>query len=438
MSDEDAKTEQPTPDPLPDIDVRSAIAEVIALAGAQDAATDYEDEHQKQVEEAPIVRLANTILQSAIKEKASDIHIEPDRRNIRVRFRIDGVLHEAIQMPGYITAPLTRRYKVLANVNIIEYRVPQQGQIGTRYDGIEYTLRFNTVPTHYGEKIIIRLSATSGAKLYINQVGFTPEVQAALEDLLFWRPGMLLIAAGNGQGKTTTQYTFLNRLNSVDKSIFAVAPDYDYTLPGITQATLNPGIGYTAEAALASIANLDAQVVALDRCRSREATQLALGMAAANTIVLQTLTASNALSALRYLTESAERGLIAEGLSGILAQTLVRRLCSNCKVFYEVTAQDLRRFGYKVTDPNESVQIARGTGCEQCLNTGYKGRLGLFELLTMNAELANMIVLRASEKDLKEAARANGMRELREDGLVKVLQGITTPEEVVRAVPMRM
>ena len=438
MSDEDATTEQPTPDPLLDTDTNSALSEVIAIVGAQGEDADPDDEVQRQVDAAPITRLANTILQSAIKEKASDIHIEPTHRNLYVRFRIDGVLHEVMQMPDYIKAPLTRRYKVLANVNIIEYRVSQQGQIRCVYAGNEYNLRFSTLPTQYGEKIVIHVSDSSIVKLGLNKFGFTPEMQAEVKNLLTSGPGMMLIAAGNGQGKTTTQYTLLNCVNSVDKSIFAVAPDYDYMLPGITQSTLNPRIGYTAEAALASIANLDAQVVALDRCRTREATQLALGMAAANMLVLQTLTASNAMSALRYLTESAERSLVAEGLSGILAQTLVRRVCSNCKEMYEVTAQDLRRFGYNAPDPNEKAQIARGRGCEQCRDTGYRGRIGLFELLTMNAELANMIVLRASEKDLKEAARANGMRELREDGLVKVLMGITTPEEVVRAVPMRM
>ncbi len=420
-----------------DVDTKSALCEVVALIGAQGESANYSSEVQSQVEDAPITRLASTILQCAIKEKASDIHIEPEKQTIRVRFRIDGNMHEVMQMPGYITAPLIRRYKILADVNIIEYRVPQQGRIGARYDGDEYNLRCNILPTLHGEKIVMRISASSGAKLYMNQVGFTPEMQADIEELLFWRPGMVLIAGANGQGKTTTQYTLLNRVNSADKSIFAVAPDYEYMLPGIMQSTLNSRIGYTAEVALASIANLDAQVVALDRCRTKEATQLALRMAAENVLVLQTLTAPNAFSALQFLMTNAQPELIAEGLSGILAQTLVRRLCSNCKEHYEVTARDLRRFGYNAPDPSEKVQIARGRGCEICRDTGYRGRMGLFEFAMLDADMAEMVVRRAPLTDLKKAAKANGMKELREDGLIKVLQGLTTPEEVERAVPIR-
>lgn len=277
MLEEEATTEQPIPesatdatqsDPLMDTDTYSALLEVIAITGAQGEAASFDEEVQRQIEEAPIVRLANTILQSAIKERASEANIEPEQNCVAVRFRLDGVLHVVMRMPRYILAPLTRRYKVLADVNIIEYRVPQQGQIRCRYAGDEYNLRYSSLPTPYGEKTTIHVPNSSIAKLTLNNLGFIPKMQEGIENLLYLRRGMLLIASGNGQGKTTTQHVLLNRLNNIGVSIFEVAPDYEYAMPGITQARLNPRIGYTAETALVSIADLGAEVVALDRCHT--------------------------------------------------------------------------------------------------------------------------------------------------------------------------
>ena len=425
-----------TPETVMDTDTKTALAEVIALAGAQgQIGRDSETSQtvQATVEEAPIVRLANTILQSAVKEKASDIHFEPDRRYIRVRFRIDGILHEVMQMPGYIKQPLTNRYKILADVNIIEYRVPQQGYIGTRYDGNAYNLRVHFSPTSYGEKIVMRVSDAQGPNLALNQIGLTSEAQTQAEGLL-GRRGLLILAGERGQGKTTTQYVLLNKLNTVDNGTFAVSNYYDFTPAGISQACLNPRIGYTADAALRSIADLDADVVAIDQGRDLTTLPTALQMAASGVLMLSTLDAADALRALRLLQSAADTDLLTENLSGILAQKLVRRICTNCKEDYLIPANDLRRFGYGASNPDERVQVARGAGCELCRKTGYKGRIALFELLTLNDQLADMVSRGAKRAALLEAARAGGMKDLREDSLIKILQGVTTPEEVAQVV----
>ena len=421
-----------------DTDVKSAMAEVIAITGAGKAAMDSEREDEalaKEVEEAPIVRLANTILQSAIKEKASDIHIEPDRRNIRVRFRIDGVLHEVMQMPGYIKSPLVARYKILSEMNIAERRIPQDGRIGTRFDNKEYDLRVSCLPSLHGEKIVMRILDKSSVMLGMNKLGFTPEMQTQIEELAAQPNGMLLSTGPTGSGKTTTQYSLLNKLNDIEKNILTVEDPCEYQLSGITQVQVNKKAGLTFSSALRSFLRQDPDIIMVGEMRDLETAEIAIESALTGHLVLSTLHTNDAPSAtIRLIDMGIEPFLISATIIGVMAQRLGRRICSNCKEYYEVPASDLRRFGYKVTDPNEMVQLARGKGCEMCRNTGYKGRVGFYELMTMNAEMAEMVVRRAPLTDLKEAAKANGMKELREDGLVKVLQGMTTPEEVMRVV----
>ncbi len=425
-----------------DTDTKSALAEVIALAGSRDEAAFFEDmasykEVAARVEEAPIVRLANTILQSAIKAGASHIHIEPNRRYTGVYFRIDGVLYELAAMPKYAQRPLIQRYKVLASVNIIEYRVPQSGEIGARYDGSAYNLIVSFLPTLHGEKVVIRIADPCLPKLTLDQLGFTPDVQARLEDVLTNRRGMLLIAGATGQGKTTTQYALLNKLIQSGLTAIAVDSVYDYELSGVTQVKLNKQIGYTAEEALASVALLDIDVVALGSCPSKEALNIALQMAADSQFVIHTLSSHGPAGVLnRLLNIGAAPSLIAEGVHSILVQRLARKVCAHCKESYEICADELRPFGYDSAGPYEMVQLARGKGCEMCRNTGYKGRIGLFELMTMNAEMAEATARGAGKNSLMEAVKANGMMEMREDGLIKILQGVTTLEEIMRVVPV--
>ena len=419
-------------------DVKADLAEAMAQYGARgDAAEGKEDEGNGEdgSDAAPIVRLANTILQQAIKERASDIHVEPDRRGIRIRYRVDGVMHETMQMPNYIKMPLTARYKIMAEMNIAERRLPQDGRIGIRYDGKDYDLRVSCLPNLHGEKIVMRILDKSSVMIGLNKLGFSDEVRDQLEELSQQPNGMLLSTGPTGSGKTTTQYSLLNKLNSIEKNILTIEDPCEYQLGGITQVQVNKKAGLTFASALRSFLRQDPDIIMVGEMRDLETAEIAVESSLTGHLVLSTLHTNDAPSAtIRLIDMGIEPFLISATVVGILAQRLGRKICNNCKETYEEDAVNLRRFGFKVQDPQQKVTLARGKGCEMCRHTGYKGRIGFYELLRMNAEIAEMVVRRSPLQDLKDAAKANGMHELREDGLDKVLQLQTTPEEVMRVV----
>ena len=413
--------------------MKLALAQYSAKAEVSDS--DDPDDGVKASEDAPIVRLANTIIQQAIKERASDIHIEPDRRTVRVRYRIDGVLHETMTMPNYIKMPLTARYKIMAEMNIAERRVPQDGRIGIKYDGKDYDLRVSCLPNLHGEKIVMRILDKGSVMIGLNKLGFTDEVRMQLEELSQQPNGMLLSTGPTGSGKTTTQYSLLNRLNDIEKNIVTVEDPCEYQLSGITQVQVNKKAGLTFSSALRSFLRQDPDIIMVGEMRDLETAEIAVESALTGHLVLSTLHTNDAPSAtIRLIDMGVEPFLIAATLVGILAQRLGRKICSNCKEAYEVPAIDLKRFGMEIDDPNQMIQLWRGKGCDVCRHTGYKGRIGFYELMRMNGEMAEMVVRRSPLTELKAAAKANGMHELREDGLLKVLAGQTTPEEVMRVV----
>ncbi len=421
-----------------DADMKSSMAEAMAQYGARgDAAgiDDDEESTEKLSSEAPIVRLANTIIQQAVRERASDIHLEPERKNVRIRYRIDGVLHETMQMPKYIQMPLTARFKIMADMNIAERRLPQDGRIGIRYEGKDYDLRVSCLPNLHGEKIVMRILDKSSVMIGLSKLGFTAEVQAQLEELAQQPNGMVLSTGPTGSGKTTTQYSVLHKLNSIEKNILTVEDPCEYQLGGVTQVQVNKKAGLHFSNALRSFLRQDPDIIMVGEMRDLETAGIAIEAALTGHMVLSTLHTNDAPSAtLRLIDMGVEPFMVSATLIGILAQRLGRKICTNCKEFYEVDASELRKFGFKPEDPMQKVQLARGKGCELCRQTGYKGRIGFYELMRMNAEIAEMVVRRAPLSDLKEAAKANGMHELREDGLLKVLEGITTPDEVMRVV----
>ncbi len=422
-----------------DGDAKATMAQAMAEFGARgDAAKDDDDEDAltKQVEEAPIVRLANAIIQQAVREGASDIHVEPDRKGMRVRYRIDGVMHETMQMPKYLQMPLTARFKIMSDLNIAERRVPQDGRIGIRFENKDFDLRVSCLPNLHGEKIVARILDKSSVMIGLNKLGFTPEVQTQLEELAQQPNGMILSTGPTGSGKTTTQYSVLNKLNSIEKNILTIEDPCEYQLSGITQVQINKKAGLDFGKALRSFLRQDPDIIMVGEMRDLETASIAVEAALTGHLVLSTLHTNDAPSAtLRLIEMGVEPFMVSATLVGILAQRLGRKICVNCKEFYEVDAVELRRFGMR-TDANspEKVQLARGRGCEMCRQTGYKGRIGFYELLRMNAEIAEMVIRRAPLADLKEAAKANGMKELREDGLIKILECQTTPEEVMRVV----
>jgi type IV pilus assembly protein PilB len=415
-------------------DISQAIAEARA---SSDTIIEAEDEEaaQQVAEQAPIIRLANALIQQAIVDRASDIHIEPQQRGVRVRYRIDGVLHETMTVPKNLQAPLISRYKIMADMNIAERRLPQDGRIEIRHSGKEYDLRVSSIPTPWGEKIVMRILDKTSILIGLDKLGFTAENQAEVEELVSQPNGMFLSTGPTGAGKTTTQYSILNKLNSVEKNIITIEDPIEYQLPGIAQVQVNRKAGLTFANALRHFLRQDPDIIMVGEMRDLETAEVAIEASLTGHLVLSTLHTNDAPSAVVRMSDmGVEPYLISATVIGVLAQRLGRRIDPNHMETYEVPAKDLRRFGFKVENPDEMITLHRGVPHEDNRFTGYRGRIGIYELMKMNAEIAELIVRRAPLADIKEAAKANGMKELREDGLIKILQGITTPEEVMRVV----
>lgn len=407
----------------------------LAVMGASDTGDDEEEAETDEQNTAPIVRLAYSIIQLAIKDGASDIHVEPQRDNVRVRYRIDGVLHEVMPLPKYVDKPLTSRFKIMSEMNIAERRAPQDGRIAIMLEKKDYDLRVNCLPTVYGEKIVMRILDKSSVLLGLNKLGFNADVQASLEEIITQPNGMLLMTGPTGSGKTTTLYSILHKLNTIEKNILTVEDPVEYQLPGIAQVHVNKKAGLTFATALRAFLRQDPDIIMVGEMRDLETASIAIESALTGHFVLSTLHTNDAPSSVIRLADmGVEEYLISATVVGILAQRLARRICNNCKTSYEVPASTLRRFGYKDLDDNQMVTLYRGVGCEKCRNTGYKGRCGIHELLTVNDEVREHIVRKSPVSNIREAAKAGGMHELKEDGLMKVLEGVTTPDEVMRVV----
>ena len=424
----------PAPDENFNSDIRSAIAGAQIARGRED--DDPGDaEAEKMADQAPIIKLANALIQQGIADRASDIHVEPQQRALRVRYRVDGVLMEAMTIPKNLQAPLVSRLKIMADMNIAERRVPQDGRIEVRHSAKEYDMRVSSIPTPFGEKIVMRILDKSSVMIGLGKLGFLEENQLKIEELTSQPNGMFLCTGPTGSGKTTTQYSVINKLNTVGVNIITVEDPIEYQLNGIAQVQTNRKAGLTFATALRSFLRQDPDIIMVGERRDLETAEIAIESSLTGHVVLSSLPPNDAPSAtIRMIDMGVEPYLISATVIGILAQRLGRRICAECKEPYEVPAMDLRRFGFKVEDPEEMVTLYRGRGCENCRETGYKGRIGFHELMVMNAEIAELVVRRAPLADIKEAAKANGMKELREDGLAKVLAGITDPQEVMRVV----
>jgi len=384
---------------------------------------------------APIIKLASAIIQQAISDRASDIHIEPGQRAIRVRYRVDGVLMEAMTVPRNLMAPLISRYKIMADMNIAERRIPQDGRIEVKYQEKEIDLRVSSIPTPFGEKIVMRILDKTSVQIGLEKIGFTEAHQLKIEELVSQPNGMFLCTGPTGSGKTTTQYSVLNKLNTVGVNIITAEDPIEYQLNGISQVQMNKKAGLTFATALRAYLRQDPDIIMVGEMRDLETAEIAIESSLTGHLVLSTLHTNDAPSAtLRLVDMGVEPYLIAATVIGVLAQRLGRRIDADHKESYEVPQMDLRRFGFNVTDPEALVQLYRGIPHDNNRMTGYRGRTGFHELMTLNSEIAELIVRRAPLNDIKEASKANGMKELREDGLEKVLLGVTTPEEVMRVV----
>ena len=421
---------------------RGDIAAIMAQAGAGRRQADDDldagkagDDEEKLAEQAPIIKLANSIIQVAISDRASDIHVEPGQRSVRVRLRIDGVLIEAMTVPRNLMAPLISRFKIMADMNIAERRIPQDGRIEVRHNNKEIDLRVSSIPTPFGEKIVMRILDKTSVMLGLDKIGFTESNQLQIEELVTQPNGMFLLTGPTGSGKTTTLYSVLNKLNTIGVNIITAEDPIEYQLAGIAQVQMNRKAGLTFATALRAYLRQDPDIMMVGEMRDLETAEIAIESALTGHLVLSTLHTNDAPSAtLRLIDMGVEPYLITATVIGICAQRLARKIDPENKEPYEVPAIDLKRFGMDFSDPDQQVTLYRGIPAETNRMSGYRGRMGIHELLTMNGEIAEMVVRRAPLGDIKEAAKANGMKELREDGLEKVLAGLTDPQEIMRVV----
>jgi len=386
------------------------------------------------VDEAPIIRAVNQILNSAIQAGASDIHIEPHRNDVKVRLRIDGVLQDIMSPPKSVQAPLISRIKILADMDIAERRLPQDGHIHLRAEGKEYDLRVSSLPTVLGEKIVLRLLDQSSTKVQLNDIGFDGPLLELWEGLITKPYGMILVTGPTGSGKTTTLYTSLARINTPERNIVSVENPVEYQIPRVNQVQVNPKVGLTFASGLRTILRQDPDVVLIGEIRDRETAEIAVQASMTGHLVLSTIHTNDAPGAVVRLRDMGiEPFLITSSLIGVLAQRLVRVLCPKCKEAYVPPVDALHRLGLDPVKAKD-VHLYRGRGCDHCRKTGYKGRIGVFELMVMTDPLRTLAVTGAPTEKLRAGAIAEGMRTLKDDAVQKVLEGITSFEEMLRVV----
>ncbi len=399
--------------------------ETEAAAVGEDAESAAELEQLRDMaSEAPVIRLVNAMIAQAVEKRASDIHIEPFEKEVKVRFRIDGVLQEQEPPPRELKAAVISRLKLMAKMNIAARRLPQDGRIKMKTLGREVDLRVSTLPTLYGESVVMRLLDRSAGDFYdLRNLGFDEHMLRRMEHFTSLPHGIFLVTGPTGSGKSTTLYSALKRINQSDKKIITIEDPVEYQMDGINQIHVNPQIGLTFAAGLRHIVRQDPDVIMVGEIRDYETAEVAIRAALTGHFVYSTLHTNDAPSAITRLTDmGVENYLICSSLVAVLAQRLVRVICTGCK----------ERDGERLTPSGEMVPAWRGRGCERCFGTGYLGRVGIFEMMEMNDEIRKLVMAGADAAVLTEAARRNGMRSLREDGWLKVAQGVTTAEEVLR------
>lgn len=415
-----------------------SIPEVDKIFGEFELTTDQQENEaiileDEVFDEAPVVRLINSIFIQAIEQKASDVHIEPAEHYVRVRYRIDGMLQEIMTLPKKIRSAVISRVKIMANMDIAEKRAPQDGRIMLKLGSQEFDLRVSSLPTVYGEKIVTRLLDKGSMKSYkLENVGFDPQSLNIFKNALKSSYGMLLITGPTGSGKTTTLYAALNEINTVEKNIVTVEDPVEYMLEGINQTQVNPRARMTFAAGLRAILRQDPDVILVGEIRDSETAEVAVKAATTGHLVLSTLHTNDAAGAFSRLVDmNIEPFLVASSVLGAVAQRLVRLICPNCRQSYVPPPDSPERL-FIGAGPEQPLMLYRGAGCNECRNSGYKGRMAILEVLPMTAGLRSLILIKASADEVKQKAHAEGMVTLRMDGIQKALRGLTTIEEVMR------
>ena len=386
------------------------------------------------IDDAPIVKLANLLIRQAIQDRASDIHVEPTERDVRIRFRVDGVLHEVMRPPKGVQAGLTSRLKIMAELNIAEKRIPQDGRLSATVGGKQVDLRVATLPTVYGEKIVMRVLDKSTALLDLADLGFLPSSMKRYEDIMTLPWGTILVTGPTGSGKSTTLYSTLNQINDAGRNIITIEDPVEYRLAGINQVQVNPKAGLSFASALRSILRSDPDVVLVGEIRDRETAMIAMEAALTGHLVLSTLHTNDAASTPSRLIEMGlEPYLISSAVSCIVAQRLVRRLCERCREPYEITDAEMEILSRE--GPLERPEfVYRSRGCTQCSKTGYRGRFAIHEVLIVSEALRMLVADRAHGDEIKRLSIDEGMITLRQAGVHNVLVGKTSVEELLRVV----
>ena len=374
--------------------------------------------------EAPVIRLVNAVIAQAVEKRASDIHVEPFEKDFRIRYRIDGVLYNQEQPPKELKAAIISRVKLMAKLNIAERRLPQDGRIKIKTLGREVDLRVSTLPTLYGESVVMRLLDRSAGDFYdLQKLGFTDDMLDRMEHFARLPHGIFLVTGPTGSGKSTTLYSALKTINRPDKKIITIEDPVEYQMDGINQIHVNPQIGLTFAAGLRHIVRQDPDVIMVGEIRDRETADIAIRAALTGHLVFSTLHTNDAPSAITRLVDmGVENYLMSSSLVAVLAQRLVRTICKSCKT----------SAGNRITPYGQLIETFKGAGCDVCFGSGYVGRVGIFELMELNDETRKMIMANADAVDLGTAAKRHGMRTLREDGWLKVAEGVTTADEVLR------
>ncbi len=386
------------------------------------------------MEDASAARMLDLVMMQAIRDRASDIHFEPDEKALRVRLRIDGFLYESLTLPKPIQPALTSRIKILAEMDIAETRLPQDGNFNVKLERRGFEIRVSTFPTIHGENVVLRILDQTSPLFKLEELGFSENTLNQFKQLVRKTNGIILVTGPTGSGKTTTLYALLNMINSKDKNIITIEDPVEYRLALIRQTQINPKAGITFATGLRSILRQDPDIIMIGEIRDLETSEIAMQAALTGHLVLSTLHTNDAPEAISRLVDiGVEPYLISSCVIGVLAQRLIRTICPDCKVSYQVDPKNMSDLGEEVTKLKGPLTLYRGKGCKNCKQSGFRGRSGIYELLLVNEEIKKLISERASTQVIREVAKkTGGMVPLRGDGLRKVLRGITTIEEVDR------
>ncbi len=419
--------------PEEDASLDALLGELNEDPGAETNADDLDaNDIEALAGQAPIIRFVNLVLAQAIRDKASDIHFEPFEHEFKIRYRIDGALYEMSPPPKHLALPITSRVKVLSNLNIAERRIPQDGRIKLTLGGRPVDLRVSTLPTQFGESVVLRVLDQSAVQLDISQLGMPEDVFEGINEIVKRPNGIFIVTGPTGSGKTTTLYSALRVVNSPDVKLLTAEDPVEYEIEGIMQVPVNHTVGLTFAAALRSFLRQDPDIIMVGEIRDLETAQISIQASLTGHLVLSTLHTNDAPGAVTRLVDmGVEPFLIASSLEAVLAQRLVRRICRSCRTAYEPPGALLQQLGIDPVDIGNR-EFFYGKGCPTCNNSGYKGRMGIYEWLRMSEAIRDLVVQRAPTLVIKQKALEQGMRTLRDDGLRAIFDGATSIEEVVK------